>query len=133
VFASDLQRARATAEPLAAALGCDLRLDLRLRELDVGSWGGRTRAEIAERDAALLARFDEGDPLACAGGAECRARLRERAWTALRELAHAHDDGCIALVTHLGWLREVLPGADFSHAEWRRVPASRLPALVPRR
>lgn len=127
VYASDLQRARATAEALAAALGCELRIDPRLRELDVGRWGGLTRAQISLADAPLLARFDAGDPAACAGGAESRAALRLRARGALRALAGAEPEGaCIALVTHLGWLREVAPGGDFGHAEWRRVRAQEL-------
>jgi probable phosphoglycerate mutase len=126
---SDLLRARSTAEPLARALGLEPITDRRLRELDVGSWGGRTRQEIAARDADLLARFDAGDRDALAGGGESLALLRARALAALRELADAPPEGCIALVTHLGWLREVLPGSDFGHAEWRRVAARDLPAL----
>jgi probable phosphoglycerate mutase len=129
VYASDLQRARATAELLAARLGCELRIDVRLRELDVGGWGGLTREEIVRRDAERLARFDAGDASVAAGGGESRAALRVRACAALRELARSEPDGCIALVTHLGWLREVAPGADFAHAEWRRVSARALEAL----
>jgi probable phosphoglycerate mutase len=130
VYASDLLRARATAEALAARLGCELRVDARLRELDVGSWGGLTRAEIALRDAERLARFDAGDVSATAGGGESRAALRLRARAALCDLTEAERDGCIALVTHLGWLREIAPGGDFAHAEWRRVAARELASLV---
>ncbi|HVN39319.1 MAG TPA: histidine phosphatase family protein [Myxococcota bacterium] len=116
---SDLLRARSTAEPLARALGLDVICDPRLRELDVGRWGGRTRQEIAARDADLLARFDAGDPDARAGGGESLALLRARSLAALRELCAAAPGGRLALVTHLGWLRAVWPGADFAHAEWR--------------
>ena len=116
---SDLLRARATADPLARAFGLDVISDPRLRELDVGRWGGRTRQEIAARDADLLARFDAGDPDARAGGRESLALLRARARAALRELCESAPGGRLALVTHLGWLRAVCPGADFAHAEWR--------------
>jgi hypothetical protein len=58
-----------------------------------------------------------------------RAALRARACAALRALTEAEPDGCIALVTHLGWLREIAPGGDFAHAEWRRVAARELAAL----
>jgi probable phosphoglycerate mutase len=119
IVTSDLLRARSTAEPLARALGLDPISDPRLRELDVGRWGGRTRQEIAARDADLLARFDSGDPDARAGGAESLALLRARARAALRELCASVPGGRLALVTHLGWLRAVCPGADFEHAEWR--------------
>jgi broad specificity phosphatase PhoE len=116
---SDLLRARSTAEPLARVLGLDPIADARLRELAVGSWGGRTRKEIAARDADLLARFDAGDLDARAGGGESLALLRVRARATLRELCASAPEGRLALVTHLGWLRAVWPGTDFAHAEWR--------------
>src|SRR5215213_8315703 len=48
VVSSDLGRARETAELMGLAPG---RFDSRWREIDVGSWGGRTAAEIdAEGD-----------------------------------------------------------------------------------
>lgn len=123
IFHSDLRRARDTAAPLARALGLPAQADARLRELDVGRWGGRTRAQIERSDAELLARFDRGDPDARAGGGESRALLHARAHTALREIAGSSEAARVALVTHLGWLREVCPGSDFAHAEWRLVPA----------
>jgi broad specificity phosphatase PhoE len=126
LLTSDLLRARATAEPIARALGLGALPDPRLRELDVGRWGGRTRAEIARADAELLARFDSGDLQVCAGGGESRASLRLRALAALRELAAAGAPRRVALVTHMGWLRAVLPGSDFAHAEWRVVPLAGL-------
>jgi probable phosphoglycerate mutase len=119
IVTSDLRRARATAEPLARALGLELIADPRLRELDVGRWGGRTREEITRVDAELLARFDGGDPEVRAGGAESLALLRARARAALADLAGTGSEPRIALVTHLGWLRAVWPGEDFAHAEWR--------------
>jgi probable phosphoglycerate mutase len=122
ILSSDLLRARATAEPLARAFGVEVTLDRRLRELDVGRWGGRTRDEIRRSEPELLSRFDQGDRDTAAGGGESRSALRERALAALRALAAADATGCIAVVTHLGWLREVLPGEDFAHAECRRAP-----------
>lgn len=126
ILSSDLLRARDTAQPLARTLRIELTTDPRLRELDVGRWGGRTREEIQGSEPELLARFDRGDPDAPAGGGESRSGLRERALAALRDLSAAGPAGCIAVVTHLGWLREVLPGTDFAHAEWRRVSLARL-------
>ena len=119
IATSDLLRARDTAVPIARALGLEPVPDPRLRELDVGRWGGRTRAEIEQSEPDLLARFDRGDRNARAGGGESLALLRARARAALRELCESAPGGRLALVTHLGWLRAVCPGADFAHAEWR--------------
>jgi probable phosphoglycerate mutase len=56
VWTSDLVRARRTAELIAARLGVDrVRDEPRLRERDVGSWSGLTRAEIEERWPGYLA------------------------------------------------------------------------------
>lgn len=49
VVASDLVRAADTGRALAAAGGLPIDLDARFREIDVGSWSGRTHAQI-ERD-----------------------------------------------------------------------------------
>src|SRR5690606_29768822 len=50
VVASDLQRARTTAEIIAAALGLGrVEVDARFRERAAGEWTGLTRAEIEAR------------------------------------------------------------------------------------
>jgi broad specificity phosphatase PhoE len=46
VVASPLARARATAEPIAAAAGRAVRIDDRLVEIDYGEWEGRPFAEL---------------------------------------------------------------------------------------
>jgi glucosyl-3-phosphoglycerate phosphatase len=50
VISSDLARARETAELLGVR---PARLDPRWREIDVGSWGGKTAAEVDAEDAEL--------------------------------------------------------------------------------
>lgn len=56
IFSSDLQRARRTAEIIAAGLGLgEVALDPRLRETDVGAWSGLTRTEIERRWPGMLA------------------------------------------------------------------------------
>jgi probable phosphoglycerate mutase len=56
VWTSDLARARTTAEIVAARLGVGgVQTEPRLRERDVGSWSGLTRAEIEERWPGYLA------------------------------------------------------------------------------
>jgi probable phosphoglycerate mutase len=116
VVTSDLARAVETAAPLARALGVELLRCPGLRELDLGSWTGLTRPEIAARDPEALARFEAGAEAAPAGGAETRADLARRARAsvaALRGLA----DRRIAVVTHLGVIRALL-GHDLDHVAW---------------
>ena len=47
VVSSDLDRAMTTAEAVAKACGVGVACDRRLREIDVGSWQGRSGAEVA--------------------------------------------------------------------------------------
>jgi len=131
LVSSDLARARETAAALGRALGLEPVVDAAFRELDVGSWTGLRRAEIEQRDPELLARFDAGDPEARAGGAESRGEIRQRVRRAAAGLSRAHRGGCVALVTHLGVIRALLPGSELGNVEWRLVRAEALAAPDP--
>ena len=91
VYASDLARARETAEILGAKLGLPVVLDAGLRERDWGNWEGLTGSE---RD-----RVDHvGEP------ADEHA---ERVLAAVRGIAERHPGARIVVVTHGGSLRRV--------------------------
>jgi probable phosphoglycerate mutase len=61
VAASDLQRARRTGELIAAALGlAPVRVDVDLRERDVGDWSGHTTEEIERRWPGQLEAWRQG-------------------------------------------------------------------------
>jgi probable phosphoglycerate mutase len=118
VVTSDLTRAIETGAPLARALGVDALPCPGLRELDLGTWTGLTRAEIAARDPAALLRFESRDPAARAGGGETRADLARRSRASLTVLRARHPGRRIAVVTHRGVIRAIL-GAELEHAGWR--------------
>jgi probable phosphoglycerate mutase len=122
LLCSNLQRAVETAEAIAKRLGRVVTQDERLRERDVGSWTGLTRAQITERDGELLARFEQrDDPAVCPGGGESDVALERRVRPAIKALVAQYAGRRIAVVTHLGVLRLLLPGRDFGHTEVRRV------------
>jgi len=121
---SDLARARATAAGVAEVLGLDARLEPGLREMDIGEWSGLTREEIAGLAPTLLTRFDAGDPDARPPGGETRREIRHRARLALRRIVNADPSGRIIVVTHLGVIRALLPGAETGNAEFQRVSAA---------
>ncbi len=125
---SDLARARQTARVLGDALELTLHLEPRLRELDIGDWTGLTRVEIASRSPDVLNRFEAGDADARAGGAETRTELRRRALAAVREIAVSEPGRRIAIVTHLGVVRVLLPGCELGNAACRTVGAGELVA-----
>jgi len=111
LYSSDLLRARATAEAIAARIGLPIELDRRLRELDVGDWCGLTRSEIERRDAATLAAFERGEPGVRPGGGETRIEIRERSHAFVCAVAARHPGERILVVTHLGVIRALVPGA----------------------
>ncbi len=129
LVASDLLRAFETASILGRALGVAPHGDARFRELDVGSWTGLSRSEIAERAARELERFDAGDPDVRPGGGETRREIRIRARGAAAELGNAYPGARVAIVTHLGVIRALVPGAEIDCARWRRLMLDELPPV----
>jgi probable phosphoglycerate mutase len=123
VYSSPLRRALETAEVVAAALGLEAVAVDALREVDVGSWQGLTRAEVEERFPEQYARW-------IAGGqgwedGESYEQMGRRAVAALLELAAAHDGERILAVTHGGPIRAAFAFADGTTHEGarRRGPA----------
>ena len=75
VYSSDLVRASETARVVADRLGLDVVEDARLREIDVGSWSGLTRAEVEQRFPEGYARWLDGE---IGHDGETREELTER-------------------------------------------------------
>lgn len=94
VYSSDLQRARETAEIAAAPHGVPVVTDPGLREIDIGSWSGLTRAEIEER-------FPDGER----PGGETREQHASRVLEAVERIARENPGRRILLVTHGGTMR----------------------------
>ncbi len=102
IWASDLRRARQTAELLVGPDG-SVRLDARLRERHVGDWTGLTRDAI---DADYPGWLDQGRTPA---GWEDDEAVRRRGVPALRD-AVAASSGVAVAVTHGGFIRAVVTG-----------------------
>lgn len=122
VYVSDLLRARETAAAVAGALGLEPVVDASFRELDVGRWSGLTREQIEASDADLLREFDSGDPYVRPGDGETRGELRQRARDRVTLMAHEHPGERVVVVTHLGFIRALLPDAQPENASATRVP-----------
>jgi probable phosphoglycerate mutase len=120
VYSSPLKRALETAGVVASAHGLEpVALDA-LREVDVGSWQGLTRAEVESRFPEGLTRwldYEQGWE-----DGESYEQMGERVIPALLELAAAHGGEQILAVTHGGPIRAAFAFADqTSHAEARRL------------
>lgn len=94
IVASDLRRVTETLQPYLDTLDQPfVRIDRRWREIDVGTWGGRTFADVYADEPDLVDAFARGEDVA-RGGGETFAQLRARVWEAATELAdHAATAG----------------------------------------
>jgi broad specificity phosphatase PhoE len=104
IYASDLSRARATADAVAASHGLEVHLDPRLRERSFGSWEGLTREDIAERPE----KQHDG---------ESNDEVRERVLAAVQEIAAAHPGEQVLVVSHGGALNALWHHALGVHVE----------------
>jgi probable phosphoglycerate mutase len=132
VYASDLERARETAAAVARSQGLEVRVDPRLREVDVGSWSGLTREEAAAGFPEAYARWREGG----AGwhDGESYQAMSARVLAAVRAIAVAHEGGRVLVVSHGGPIRALHAAALGLDVEaYRRVrpvePNARLSAV----
>ena len=102
LYSSDLRRALETAAALAARLGLDVMPHAGLREVDVGSWSGLTRDEIAERfPGSFRAWLEGGEPPEW----EPRAAFVARVGGAVLEIAAANPRSRLVVVGHGGTIR----------------------------
>ncbi len=106
IIASDLRRARATAEPLARLTGLTVEPDKRLRETFAGDWEGLQRSELEARFGTQLAQWSAGSDVRPGNTGESRVEVAERVAAAVQ---HGLDDvpegGALVVVTHGGAAR----------------------------
>ena len=123
IYSSPLQRAMATAAPLAKSLDLTVEIEDGLIEMDVGEVENQTFAELAERFPDFLREWrSERVADLCMPGGESLRQVQERAWSAIQTIRNDHADQTVAVVTHnfviLTLLCRVM-GIDLSH--FRRV------------
>ncbi len=108
VYASDLKRARQTAQAIADHFGVECRIRAGLREINFGRWEGLAWSEIILRDPGEANRwikeyphgnFPEGEETCC-----FKARVRRE----IEFLIGESETSPAAVVTHGGVIRAVL-------------------------
>jgi broad specificity phosphatase PhoE len=97
IYTSDLRRAAETAEIIHSGRDVPLKRERGLREIDVGSWSGLTRAEIEQRFPG--AEHHDG---------ETPEDMRERVVGTVTEIAGRHMGERVLIVSHGGALRALL-------------------------
>ena len=98
VYSSPLERARETAEPIAARFGLLVQVEERLDEIDVGDWQGRDFAALAQ-DPGWNA-WNTASSVTRAPGGETMLEAQARAIRVIEQLRAAHPDTGVVLVSH---------------------------------
>jgi probable phosphoglycerate mutase len=105
IVASDLIRAKVTAQSLADLVGLPVDLDPDLRETFAGVWQGLTRSEIIERFPDDFAAWG-GDSDIRPGGGETRLEVATRVIRGIeRALIEVPENGTLVIASHGGALR----------------------------
>ncbi len=130
ILSSDLTRARQTAEAIAGAAGLDARqitVSSGLREEFLGSWEGRTRAQVADTNPDGYGRWLAGD-IGSFDGREGLAAVARRAVPVL--LTHcagrSRTTGRLVVVTHANTALALVGAlAGFPLGQWANLPCPR--------
>lgn len=103
VYASPLERARATADAFASVHDLDVETIDDLIEIHFGSWEGLTSEEIADQDPEAWSRvIDHGEDLPRGGSGETFGAAGERLERVVDEVWRRHGHERIALFSHGG-------------------------------
>lgn len=123
IYASPLERAQETAQPIAAALKKKVRTEPGLLEADFGQWTGKRLAALAKKPEWKIVqgrpssfRFPDGESIR-----EMQARLAE----ALDTLARRHAGKTVVCVSHADPIKSVIVEAMGAHLDsYQRVVVS---------
>ena len=109
VYSSPLERARETAEPIAAAAGVQVREDARLIEIDFGAWNGARFDDLAADP--LWARWNSARSACRPPGGETMVEAQARAASFLEDMLDRHDGERVCAVSHSEVIKAALAHA----------------------
>lgn len=108
IYVSPLNRAIATAEPIAKAKGLTPIVDKHFKEINFGEWEGHTIQELSEKYGKAYTDFFD-DPFSYPmPGEGSFQNVMKRAVAGFEELEKRHKGENIAIVSHGGLLRVML-------------------------
>jgi alpha-ribazole phosphatase len=108
IAASDLQRARVTAQAIARYHELPVQEDADLREMTFGAWEGATYDEIVARDADLVQRWLSDPTIYAPPGGETVIQLLDRIAPALQRWQTRYPEATILWAVHGGVIEVLL-------------------------
>ena len=123
-YCSPLARARETASAIGCALGREAEPVPGLMEIGLGTWQGRTGAELAREEPDLWEQWTTFSSWDLVPGSEGRVRFTNRVSTTLHDLWGRHPEGDVVCVTHGGVVQVAL------HEAIGRLPDGQFPFRI---
>ena len=111
VYASDLVRARVTAETVAKNFGLPVQLEPAFRELSFGDWEGLTYEEVVASWPDAMRNFLAHPDILEVPHGESFPAVQQRALKRLHELLQQHEGQTIMIAAHGAVLRTMLVAA----------------------
>ncbi|HEY6540480.1 MAG TPA: histidine phosphatase family protein [Ktedonobacteraceae bacterium] len=110
VYSSPMQRAYSTALPIAERHSLSVQRCDALREGSFGIWEGMNRAEVLARSPEEAQLFYQWglDPTLAPPGGESMVAMQRRVCSGIEQLALAHPDQSIVLVSHVGPIKALM-------------------------
>ena len=109
VVSSPLERARETAEPIAAAQQLTVSIDEGVNEINFGSWMGKSFSELMISDD--WKRYNQARATSTPPGGESMMEVQARTWSSLQMVAGRYpnqQDVTAAVITHGDVIRALL-------------------------
>ena len=108
IYSSDSLRAKQTAEAITQFSGHELKIDLRLREKNLGVFEGLTSEEARDRHPEVFRLFKTAGSKYVIDEGESTQQLQDRALEIVDEIRIKHPEERVLLVTHGGFIRVVM-------------------------
>jgi probable phosphomutase (TIGR03848 family) len=115
IYASPLERARETAQPLAKRRGLPVVIDKGLYECDFGDWTGADLKDLYKKpEWTTVQRYPSGFRFP---NGESFSEMQTRMVSAIGRLVAAHPGGTIALVSHADPIKAAVADALGTHLD----------------
>lgn len=108
VYTSPIERARETAEVLAAERALSVQVDEELTEFDFGDWTGRAVDDLVNAGDPAWRTFNRSRSSTAAPNGEHPAACQARMVAALERIAGRHPRSSVAVVSHADPIRSAI-------------------------
>ena len=109
IYSSDLNRAMTTAKIIASRFNLEITPVKEFREINFGSWEGKSFEDIAKEEPAEFKKFFLQPDMLIFKGGETFAELQNRAITMLKKIVHdIGDNKNIVIVMHGAIIRTII-------------------------